>query len=221
MEGKISPKISVITPSIRPLGLVHVFDSLKKQDFKDFEWLVEISIPGEKPDLCAALNRALRRARGELVVMWQDYISAHDGALSDFWVNYMWGGNKMMMTSPVGKKQPDGTIIWDWRKHKHGQIDAVEWEADFAAAPLQAFKDVGGYDEQFDNAWSWENADLAIRCKKAGYSFYCDSLNEAVAIDHDAIETHPYRNGKTNADLFNTKKSLLEKTGFPFRLDYL
>lgn len=223
MEGIPEVLISVITPTIRFGGLEFVNDSLEKQSFKNFEWLIERSFPRGKCDLSASLNRALRRARGELVVMWQDYISADNDALQKFWDKYKELGPKTMITCPVGIDKRYAGLVWDWRKHRVGKIEPEEWETDFAAASLQAFKDVGGYDEQYDNAWSWENADLALRASKAGYSFYCDSSNKATALDHDCFINHPWRSGKTNADLYNTKKSLLnmENSSFPFKLDYL
>ena len=66
-------KISVITPSIRPEGLKIVRECLLNQTFKDFEWLVDINWTG-KHDLNASFNRLIRRASGELIVFYQDYI---------------------------------------------------------------------------------------------------------------------------------------------------
>ncbi len=40
------PMISVLTPSLRPEGLLMVQDCLEKQSYQDFEWL--ISMPKEK-----------------------------------------------------------------------------------------------------------------------------------------------------------------------------
>lgn len=214
-------KISILTPTIRPQGLIYIQESLKKQTLQDFEWLVEIGCPWKGIDLCKSMNRMLKRSNGEIVISWQDYIVAKDDALECFWDKYTELGKRILITAPVGKTSDWKDIAWDWRKYKDGAIEPNEWEADFACAPLQAFKDIGGYDEQFDNAWSWENADVALRASKAGYSFYCDNRNQAVAFDHDKAEKHPWRGGKTNADLFNTKKSLLNSTNYPFKLNYL
>ena len=72
MESQ-TPKISVITPTIRPAGLAILRKCLLEQTFTSFEWLVDINYTG-KHDLNASYNRLIKRAKGELIVSLQDYI---------------------------------------------------------------------------------------------------------------------------------------------------
>ena len=88
----------------------------------------------------------------------------------------------------------------DWRTSRDGEVTPNMWEADFAAGPIQGFYDVGGYDEDFNNGWSWENVEIAWRIQAAGYKFYCDSSIIGNAIDHDAETDHPFRDKLENND---------------------
>jgi len=102
-------KISVITPSIRPQGLEIVANALKKQDFKDFEWIIcapqhlkvgienalRDTIPyffiGNPPlkkgqfwDLNYSYNRMIEKSNNNIIISWQDNIWAKPDALSKF-----------------------------------------------------------------------------------------------------------------------------------------
>jgi hypothetical protein len=84
--------------------------------------------------------------------------------------------------------------------HHSGKITPNQWEADFACGPRQGFFDVGGYDEEFNQGWSWENVEIAWRLQAAGYKFYCDSSISGQAIDHDKEMEHPFRDKRENND---------------------
>jgi len=194
-------KISVITPSIRPKGLAPVQRSLEHQTLTDFEWLVEIGLPKFGCDLARAHNRMLRRAQGELIVIVQDYIKVPPDGLQKFWDFYTMNP-RAFITAPCGKTLDWRDVKYDWRKS--GEIRKVPfdcWEEDYGAAPRKAFFDVGGYDEDFDNGWSWENVNLAERADKAGYEFWVTPDNRAVVFDHDAVMAHPFRGVLKNNDV--------------------
>lgn len=182
-------KISVLTPTIRPQGLHRVQESLRKQTFKDFEWLVEVGL-GVEHDLNKAYNKMIRRANGELIVFLQDYTSIPDDGLEKFWNFYVENKNTFT-TAPLGKTIDGNEIKWDWRKYKN-EIDFQGWEIDWGACPKSALFDIGGFNEDLDKFWSFDNVDVAYRAKMLGYNFACID-NPAIAIDHDAIEKHPFR----------------------------
>ena len=188
-------KISVITVSIRPHGLEIIQEGLQKQTFKDFEWLVEIGLPGRGHDLNAAYNRALRRAQGELVVSLQDYIKITPDYLAKFWEAYQ-KEPRTFFTAPVGKvknKDYKGEIKWDWRAYEDAKPKWNCWEIDSGSAPLSALKEIGGFDEVLDGHWSCDNVNVGYRAHLAGYSFGLLHLNPAVAWDHDEFIDHPFR----------------------------
>jgi glycosyltransferase involved in cell wall biosynthesis len=184
------PKISVITPSIRPNGLEITQQCLKEQTFQDFEWLVDIGL-GNRHDLNQAFNRCLKRAKGDIVVFLQDYIKIEPDALQRVVDTY----SGKFATYPVGKTDKldySGNIKWDWRKHKQGEVPWNYWEIDFGSAPLQALVDIGGFDEELDKFWSCDNINVGCRADLAGHKFECVNI-PAIAYDHDAFIEHPFR----------------------------
>lgn len=201
-------KISVITPTIRPEGLRVVQQSLERQTLQDFEWLVEVGVPGRGHDLNAAFNRMLRRAKGELAVFYQDYIKIMDQGLERFWSAYQ-DRPRTFFTAPVGKVNDleyTDQAKWDWRAF-HPSKDVYEqckwdgWEIDWACAPIAALKEIGGFDEELDQYWSCDNVNTGFRAELAGYEFKNLFSNPALAYDHDAFMEHPFRkkfNGSFN-----------------------
>lgn len=209
-------KISVLTPSIRPLGLDIVRTSLLKQTFTDFEWLTEIGLG--KHDLNAAYNRMLRRARGKLVVSLQDYILVRPDFLQKWWDAYLENPGSFM-TAPVGKVDDlnySTKPVWDWRAYRNDETKNIRecnwdcWEIDNGAASLDALKDIGGFDEALDGHWSADNVNVACRAQLAGYSFKCLFDNPALAYDHDAHIPHPFR---TDIDSTNAKRMAMFRGG--------
>jgi len=207
------PKISIITPSIRPRGLEVVFNSLQEQTFKDFEWLPRLSIPGEKPDLCRQCNRALGEATGEWVVFWQDWIKAPPDMLETIAQMPL----DFAHTFPVAKLQGDDfdseDLKTDWRAVPivPDEIDLSHWEIDFGIVPLSHLKKVKerfGYffDEDYDSGFGWENVDLAERLSLCGTRFRL-ARKMVKAFDHDKATQHPFKH-KTNQDLWIIKKAM-------------
>lgn len=199
MEDK-KIKISVITPTIRPEGLKQLQECLQGQTFKDFEWLVEVGLPDNGHDLNAAFNRMIKRAKGELIVFYEDYTTIKPDGLERFWKAYQEFPDTCF-TSPLAKVVKFGdTPHWDWRAHKQNeeQIDYTDcrWdtcELDWGAIPRKVLIEIGGFDEELDQFWSCDNVNVGCRADLAGYKFKCVFTNPAIAIDHDAIMNHPFR----------------------------
>lgn len=186
----MKPKISVITVTIRPQGLKQVRDALLKQTFTDFEWLVEVNWTG-KVDFNQAMNRAINRAQGELIVSIQDFITPPKDGLQQFWDAYQ--KDPAFYTAPVGQTLDGKTAEWDWRFHKNDECNWQEWEIDYGSAPRKALIDIGGFDEELDNAWGFDNVNVGLRAHNAGHKFLCLKDNKAIALKHDALMEHPFR----------------------------
>lgn len=186
--------ISVLTPSIRPEGLKIVQECLAKQTFKDFEWLVEIGIPERGHDLNKAYNRMLKRANGELIVSYQDFITVDENFLDNCWKKYQ-ESKDTFFTCPVGKvtdpSDPKESVRWDFRKTAE-KIDWIEWEIDLAFAPLEALNRIGGFDEELDKYWSFDNVSVGYRAQQHGFNFGIANF-PGVAFDHDEKIEHPFR----------------------------
>lgn len=184
--------ISVLSPSIRPEYLKITQECLERQTFQNFEWIVEVGLRNRGFTLPSDMNKMLKRAKGDRIVSLQDCIKINDDALEriDKLSNELW-------TFPVG--QVDDFVTqepeWDWRKtYTDSELPGAHyWETDFGCAPRQAFFDVGGYDEDFNNGWSWDNVEIARRMYRAGYKGYCDPTIIGVALRHDKFTEHPFR----------------------------
>lgn len=109
------PRISIITVTNRFGGLDLQWSAIRKQTFKDFEWVlcdtlankrrgvlkkftnddprikhIQQNSPkkGSVTGLAQAENQALRSASGELCIMLQDYIYIEPGCLETYWFHY-------------------------------------------------------------------------------------------------------------------------------------
>lgn len=118
------PKISVITVSNRFGGVDINYSALKRQTFKDWEWVFCDTLYEERKEavqtytkkdgrvrhirqrakdplartwLNHAENQGIRESKGELVVFLQDYIHIQPDALEKFWLQYS-ANNKCMIT---------------------------------------------------------------------------------------------------------------------------
>jgi hypothetical protein len=182
-------RISVVTPTIRPEGLVPVRDSLLKQTLTDFEWLTEIGLG--KHDLNAAFNRMLRRAEGELIVFVEDWLRFEPDGLQKFWNAYQ-EDPYTFFTAPVEKTLNWQTTEGDWRSHPASQMNWQSWEIDWGAAPLECLKKIGGFDEAMDGHWAGDNVSVALRANMAQYKFKLLRENKAIALDHNKLTKHPF-----------------------------
>lgn len=213
-------KISVITPSIRPKYLDIAQECLENQTFQDFEWLVEVDLRNRGYQLPSAWNKLLSRAQGDIIVMYQDCIKIDNDFLEKI-ANK--DHNKKAYTYPLGKVMnfADEKIQWDWRNYFDSRpIEPFQWEIDIASAPKELFYDVGGFDEEFNKGWSWENVEIAYRAEQAGYTFYVDNEIKGLALDHDALEENPFRNKRENNDK-RANETRFRAINGDWKLDYL
>jgi len=213
-------KISIITPSIRPAGLEITKKCLGEQTFhrESFEWLVDINYTNEH-DLNQAFNRLLKRSKGELIVILQDYIKIQPDALQRLWEAYE-KDKRTFYTCPVGKVSNldySGEPKWDWRTTRNEPLDFTLWEADFACAPKEALFKIGGFDEELDKYWSCDNINVGCRADIAGYKFGLLKDIRGVAYDHDAFIAHPFRSKYHPS--FNNDRMLAFRAGI--KIDYL
>lgn len=135
------------------------------------------------------MNRMIARAHGEWIISVQDFIEIPEGAL-----DYIASLEPAFYTFPVGKISADSDEPrWDWRISKDGDIHWQEWEICFGAAPREWLIAIGGFDEQLDQAWGFDNVNVGFRAYEAGYPLKCDPTLRAIALDHDAFMPHPLK----------------------------
>lgn len=216
MEKQNRPKISVITPTIRGIdALKRVEEGLKKQQFRDFEWIIKISnVFPNGSDLNASYNQLIRASRGELIVFIQDYIEPNPAGLEKFWHAYI-HDSRQFLTAPVKFENKD----WDWRKYRqeYESCTFAEWEINWAAAPKSALIEIGGFDEELDKFWGFDNVNVGLRATMAGYEITNLPDNPAFGIDHEELIEHPYRKLR-NTDFHNGR---LHKIKAGLKIKYL
>lgn len=177
------PKVSVITPTIRPEGLNIMQDCLSLQTFQDFEWLLEIGFPN-KSDLNQALNRMVKRAKGELLVFYQDYIGIRPDGLERFWNEYEKDKTSFLTAS----------VNDDWRLHNVNKpLEFTQWEIDWGACSREALVKIGGFDETLDQYWGFDNVNVGLRATMAGHRIMTIH-NPAIGYKHEEAPMKKNRN---------------------------
>lgn len=202
--------VSCVTPTIRGFsGLQRPALGLLMQTFKDYEWVYEIHDPKDPPDLNACLNRLIKRSKGDIIVFLQDYILPNPTGLQQF-VDAM-NHQEAFYTAPVGKTLDDKEVEWEWRKYRSMQDDlnSMEWEIDWACASRNSLVKIGGFDEELDKYWGFDNVNIGLRAEMAGYKIRNLPANTAVAFDHNKKMEHPYM-GLRNPDFHNARLKEIE-----------
>ncbi len=185
-------EVSVLTVSKRTGWELAAQKCLEEQTFKDFHWVVvsenELEVPyipappkTKVSNLNASLNEGLRKCKGSYVVFYQDFIELEPDTIE-----------RLMELVNLG------TFVTTLTKNAEGEKEDLrylgvdcprpctpeEWEANVAVAPMKAIKELGGFDEDYDNGWSWDNVNLAQRAEILGYRFILDESNRPQLLYH-------------------------------------
>jgi len=202
--------ISVITPTIRPDGLKLVEKALKRQTV-DFEWIIgspfkpEVSIPHiwvkdplkEKGDywvIYKSYNAMLRKAKGDLIVTWQDYTYTPPDTLERF--EFHFKQEPKTIVGAVGNKYDDEewkVKIWQDPRERDDQGSFYQCyfndiELNLSAFPKEAFYAVGGFDEYFDKYSSLCGLDVLARLNVLGdYDFKLDQTIKSFSTEHGRL----------------------------------
>jgi len=93
-----------------------------------------------------------------------------------------------------------------------------EWETNVAVAPLKALQELGGFDEEYDNGWSWDNVNVAQRAAMLGYRFLLDESNRPQLLPHEQKdkETLPL-----NMERHSRTIKMIRSGQKPLKLNYL
>lgn len=208
-----NPKITCITPSVRPELLPIVEKCLKRQDFTDWEWIITspVEIKTVTPtlllkdppralhdfwSLCKGWNKSYAKARGELIVNIQDGIHFPPDVLSKFWFHYQ--NNKRTLVSAIGH-QYEGfddrgvplNKVWHDPRVKTGitfeEVPPSEMEMVMCSISKQALLECGGIDEEYDTCNGAQEKEMCWRLNKLNWDFYIDHTIEYKAIHHPRL----------------------------------
>lgn len=140
-------------------------------------------------NLNASLNEGLRKVETDYVLFYQDFIDLPRGCFKKL---MELAANKTFVTTV--SKNDNHTPEEDPRitgVKKPRQCRPEEWEANVAVAPMDILKLLGGFDEEYDNAWSWDNVNVADRAQLLGCKFICDETNRPQLLYHPKVRNLP------------------------------
>lgn len=90
------------------------------------------------------------------------------------------------------------------------------WESNVAIAPMAVIRELGGFDENYDEGWAWDNVNLAERAELLGCKFMIDETNQPQLLYHEKV-TNIAPNGDRHSE---TMKKIKEGV-LPLRLNNL
>lgn len=189
--------ISVLTVTKRTGWESIAEESLLAQTYQDFEWIVVTEYPlnftklnptilpappkTKVSGLNASNNTGLKFCKGKFVVFYQDFIILPPDCLEKL---VALADNKTFVTTvtknPEGEEE-DERYLW---VDQPRPCLPEEWEENVGLAPMKILKQLGGYDEDYDNGWAWNNVNVACRAEMLGCKFICDESNRPQLIHH-------------------------------------
>jgi len=237
--------ISIITPTVRPEGLAQVRKSLKRQTYKDFEWIIitpnikemMLDFPvkarvledppkksGDYWTFNKAMNKAVANAKGDLIISIQDYTEFSPEGLEKFWYFFTHGYDKALVSGVGDKINLNGQKVWVDPRKRTDQGTFYECypndiEFNYCSVPKKAFYEVGGMDEALDKYAGMDHISLQERLDEVGYKFYLDQTNETTSLVHDRLPNWD-KNHAMHGGYLERKKELIEAGKWPY-LNYL
>ena len=192
--------VSIITPLGRSKEKLQVVEkALKRQSFKDYEWLIEERqeplAQGKYWDVYAGYNRMVKRAKGELLISWQDSTFAKSDTLEKFVYHYQ--QEPKTIVSAVGNKYSDDSWTvktWQDPRERDDQgsyyyVNHPDIELNLCSLPKQAIYDVGGFDETLDYYSSLCGLDVLQRLwLQGGWKFALDQTIKSFSLEHGRLK---------------------------------
>jgi glycosyltransferase involved in cell wall biosynthesis len=232
--------ISVLTVSKRTGWEQLAVDSLNKQTYQDFEWIIVPEVvytfpktlkhgnhvmhvmpplkkEGNFSNLSASNNTGLRHCKGDYVVFYQDFIELDPDCLEKL---VALADPKTFVTTLT--RNPDGGEE-DPRYTWQDEVRACypeEWEENVGMAPVTILRELGGYDQRYDAGWAWNNCNVAQRAEMLGCKFLLDETNRPQLIYHKK-EPDLNPDMPLNRDLHDKTMLDIIEGRQPLRLNYL
>lgn len=161
----------------------------------------------KKYNLTRANNAGIRASEGELIVWLQDLILMPPDGLQKYWNLYqahpdsLYSGvdGRFSLISDIFDTSDPIDII-KGHPWSHGRTDYVnlranakeiyqtydpfQFELNYAAFARTVAEDLGGFNEDFDHGFAYDNTEFALRGLFIGKELWVDATNYAEAINH-------------------------------------
>ena len=227
--------VSILTVTKRDGWQQRAVEQVKKQKLQNFIWVIvhENNFSGIEPDglpvllvgapkktrisnLNASLNEGLRHCSGKYVIFYQDFIDLPQNCFKKL---IHQASERHFVTTltcdldgnPDGRYSGSNDCVW---------CEPSMWESNVAIAPLSVIRRLGGFDEDYDNGWSWDNVNIAERAAMLGCRFRIDETNRTRLIPHrkepDINPSMPL-----NGDLHARKMDAVWSGEAPICLDFI
>lgn len=234
---KKSPKtFSVLTVSKRTGWEPLAWASMNRQTAHRDKWIVvheepvtfqalprythlfpELVLAPEKTrpsNLNASLNAGLRRVKTDYVIFYQDFIELQPDCFEKL-LNLVDNHTFVTTCTPNYDESNDSRYT---ACNCVRECAPREWEANVAIAPMSVIRELGGFDEEYDNGWAWDNVNLAHRAFLLGCRFLIDETNRPKLYPHEmsshkTLTPNGDRHEQTMRAIMHGEKSL--------RLNYL
>lgn len=229
------PRVAVLTVSKRTGWETLASESILRQTFWPHQWIVVtesqehaiwnggepkptvVPAPPQKriSNLNASLNRGLQfmGPKTDYVIFYQDFIELQPDCFEKL----------------LALAAPD-TFVTTCTPNYDGSDDGrytgvdmprpcrpEEWEANVAIAPMGIIRELGGFDEEYDDGWSWDNVNLAERAAMLGCKFILDESNRPKLLPHDK----PSETMQLNAAFHEVRMAQIRAGEYPLKLPYL
>lgn len=177
--------------------------------------LVVLAPKNNRPsNLNASLNEGLRHIDSDYVIFYQDFIELKEDCFEK-------------LLSLADEKTFVTTCTPNYDGSDDGRFTGVglpracrpeEWEANVSIAPMAFIKELGGFEEELDWGWSWDNVHLAKRAAMLGARFVLDESNRPKLLPHEIKS----REGLTlNGEWCEQDIEKIRRGEKPVRLPYL
>ena len=200
---------SVLTVSKRVGWKADANHQVQKQTAQPFEWIViqeGVNAPKQTrlSNLNASLNAGLREVTTDYVIFYQDFIELPKDCFEKLLA--LVDERTFVTTCTPNYDGTDDSRYTGIDEPRRCRPE--EWETNVAIAPMKALKELGGYEEELDSGWSWDNVNVAQRAAMLGYKFIIDESNRPKLYPHEmsSHETLPL-NFKRHNDIMRDIKN--------------
>lgn len=223
---------------MRPEGLSLVEKALKRQTFRDFEWLVgspykpvgsywvQDDFKGGFWTLNRIYNKLIQEAKADLIVSWQDYTFADPDTLEKFYFHFT--QEPKTLVSGIGNKYQDDTwreIVW---KDPRERADMgtyypcifADIEFNLCSIPKEALSKIGGFIEDMDFlGYGMDGYSVVERLNEmGGWDFKLNQTIKSYSLPHPRLPDWDKNNLLRRWDKV---KDHLKKEGRWIGFDYL
>lgn len=205
----------------------------------DYEWIVVspfkyaacdrwIADPPKREGDYYALNKAynagFKKAKGDLIVSYQDQIEMEPTTLERLWAHYE--ANPKACVGAIGHQYENGVQMWSDPRQtdKYGSFylcEPIDIEFTLCSIPRQAILDVGGLDEEFDRGAAVGEKEMLKRIDIAGYETYLDQSIIYKAQHHPRLSKDWDEKYKIASDYYTECLTKLYNGTRPMQLGYV